>query len=174
MAEQQSVVGVYSTMSDAEHAVQTLDQGGFPIGQVSIIATNLQSEKQVHGYITAADTTKAGASTGAWLGGLFGLLVGAAFIWVPGIGPLVVAGPLAAAILGGVEGAIGGAALGGLLGGIAGMGISKEHILKYEEVVKGGKYLLVAHGEEVEVAKAQALLKSTSAERLTLHAEAGV
>jgi len=172
MAEQQSVVGVYAKMNEAEAAVHALDKGGFPIDQVSIIATNLESEKHVHGYVTACDTSKAGAATGAWLGGLFGLLAGAAFIWVPGIGPLVVAGPLAAALLGGIEGAIGGAALGGLLGGIAGWGISKEHILKYEEVVKGGKYLVIAHGTADDVAKAQALLQGTGAEQLTAHAGA--
>jgi hypothetical protein len=168
---QQSVVAVYGTMGKAEAAVEALDVGGFPIKQVSIVAQNLESEKRVHGYVTAADTSKAGAQAGAWLGGIFGLLVGAAFVWVPGVGPLVVAGPLAAALLGGVEGAVGGAALGGLLGGIAGWGISKEHILKYEEVVKGGKYLVVAHGNADEVATAQQLLKNSGAEEVAVHSQ---
>jgi len=166
---QQSAIGVYETMTKAEAAVEALDGGGFPIQQVSIVAQNLVSEKRVHGYVTASDTSKTGAQAGAWLGGIFGLLVGAAFVWVPGVGPLVVAGPLAAALLGGVEGAVGGAALGGILGGIAGWGISKEHILKYEEVVKGGKFLVAAHGTPAEIAKAQEILKSTGAEELTVH-----
>jgi hypothetical protein len=168
---QQSLVAIYETMSKAEAAVEALDVGGFPIKQVSIVAQNLESEKRVNGYVTAADTSKAGAQAGAWLGGIFGLLVGAAFVWVPGVGPLVVAGPLAAALLGGVEGAIGGAALGGVLGGIAGWGISKEHILKYEEVVKGGKYLVAAHGNKSEVAKAQEILKNTGADEVALHSQ---
>jgi uncharacterized membrane protein len=170
MAEQ-SVVGIYDSMTKAEHAVESLDKGGFPIKQVSIVAQNLASEKRVHGYVTACDVSKASAQTGAWVGGIFGLLVGAAFIWVPGVGPLIVAGPLAAALLGGVEGAIGGAALGGLLGGIAGWGISKDHILKYEEVVRGGKYLLIAHGTTDDVAKAHSLLKGTGAEELQVHSQ---
>jgi hypothetical protein len=170
---QQSAIGVFDTMTKAEAAVEALDSGGFPIQQISIIAQNLASEKRVHGYVTAGDTSKAGAQAGAWLGGIFGLLVGAAFVWVPGIGPLIVAGPLAAALLGGVEGAVGGAALGGLLGGIAGWGISKEHILKYEEVVKGGKFLVAAHGTPAEVATAQQLLKNAGAEEVTVHSEVG-
>jgi len=168
---QQSVVAVYANMSQAELAVEALDKGGFPIQQVSIVAQNLESEKRVHGYVTAGDTSKAGAQAGAWLGGIFGLLVGAAFIWVPGVGPLVVAGPLAAALLGGFEGAVGGAALGGLLGGIAGWGVSKEHILKYEEVVKGGKYLVAAHGNTDEVAKAVAIIKTTGADDVAVHTQ---
>ena len=125
----------------------------------------------VHGYVTAADTSKTGAQTGAWVGGIFGLLVGAAFVWVPGIGPLIVAGPLAAALLGGLEGALGGAAVGGLLGGIAGLGISKEHILKYEERIRGGKFLLIAHGNAAQVATAHAVLKDTGAEEMSVHSE---
>jgi hypothetical protein len=67
-------------------------------GSVSIVSQNLEGEKQVHGYITTGDVAEKGAVTGAWVGGIFGLLIGAAFIWVPGFGPLLVAGPLAAAI----------------------------------------------------------------------------
>jgi len=168
---EQSVVGIYGTMGKAEAAVEALDKGGFPIAQVSILAQNLHSEKHVHGYVTAADTSKVGAQTGAWVGGLFGLLTGAAFIWVPGFGPLLVAGPLAAALLGGIEGAIGGAAVGGILGAIAGWGVSKEHILKYEEVIKGGKYMVVAHGQPPDIAKAHAILRSTDAEQVNVHTE---
>ena len=76
------VVGVYDVMSKAEEAIRKLDRTGFPIKQVSIVGQNLQSEKEVHGYVTAGDIAKGGAGTGAWVGGLFGLLIGAAFLWV--------------------------------------------------------------------------------------------
>ncbi len=168
---EQCVVGTYETMSGAEDAIQKLQEGGFPVDQVSILAQNLQSEKKVHGYVTARDTSKAGAKTGAWFGGLFGILVGAGFLWIPGVGPLLVAGPLAAILLGGVEGAVGGAVFGGLLGGLSGWGISKKHILKYEERLKAGKYLLVAHGDNAELDKAQSIMQATAPFELELHAE---
>jgi len=95
------------------------------------------------------------------MGGFFGLLMGAAFLWVPGIGPLMVAGPFAAALLGGVEGAIAGAAGGGLLGALIGWGVSKQHILKYEEHLKSGDYLVIAHGSQEEVEKARTILVGT-------------
>jgi len=168
-AKTQSVVGVYHTMTEAEGAVRMLDRGGFPIRQVSIAAKNLESEKEVHGYITAGDVARKGAVAGAWVGGLFGLLVGAAFLWVPGFGPLVIAGPLSAILLGGVEGAIAGAAGGSVLGVLAGWGVSRQHIIKYEEQLKGGKYLVIAHGSADQVAKARNVLQSTGADELNLH-----
>ena len=166
---EQSIVGVYDTMSKAEEAISTLNRGGFPITQVSITAQNLESEKEVHGYVTAGDVAKSGAGTGAWVGGLFGLLAGAAFVWVPGFGPLIVAGSLAAVLLGGAEGAAVGAAGGGLLGGLVGWGVSKQHIIKYEEHLKGGKYLVIAHGSAEEVARAKTILQGTGATEVNQH-----
>jgi len=155
---QQSVVHIYPSLDEAEAAVKRLSDRKFPINQISIVTQNIETTKQVHGFITAGDVAAQGASSGAWMGGFFGLLVGAAFIWVPGFGPLFVAGPFAAMLLGGAEGVLAGAAGGGLLGALFGWGISKEHILKYEEGIKGGKYLVVANGNESQVNLARAIL----------------
>ena len=166
---QQSVVSVYDTQSKAEDAIRMLDGAGFPIKQVSIVAKDLESESEVHGYVNACDIAKDGAGTGAWLGGFFGLLVGVAFLWVPGFGPLLVAGPLSAAFLGGVEGALAGAAGGGLLGALIGWGVSRQHILKYEEHVKGGKYLVIVHGSLEQMERARGILQTTEPEELNVH-----
>ena len=169
MSVQSSVVGVYDTLAAAESAVKNLDEGKFPIQQISVVAKDIQDEKKVHGYVTACDVSKSGAKTGAWMGGLFGALVGAAFIWVPGVGLAIVAGSLATALLGGVEGALAGSAMGGILSGLAAWGISKKQILKYEESVKAGSYLLVAHGSAEQVAQAQNLLQGTGATEVNVH-----
>jgi hypothetical protein len=170
----QSVIGVYDTMSKAEEAIGALSRGGFPITQVTITAQNLESEKQVHGFVTAGDVARSGVGTGAWFGGLFGLLAGAAFIWVPGFGPLIVAGSLAAVLIGGVEGAAVGATAGGLLGGLAGWGVSKRHIIKYEEHLKGGQYLVIAHGSADEVTHAKNILQGSGATEVTQHSAVSV
>lgn len=169
MSEEKSVIGVFDQMEDAEDAVRKLEADKFPIDQISIVGQNLQSEKEVHGFITTGDVVKSGMGAGAWTGGLFGILIGAAFIWVPGFGPLMVAGPLAAAMLGGVEGALAGAAGGGLLGALFGWGVSKQHILKYEEHLKGGKYMVIAHGSHAEVEKAQEILNGSKASEVNAH-----
>jgi hypothetical protein len=171
MDREQAAVGVYGHIDEAEEAVKTLGEGGFPIDHVSIIAKDLGTEKKVHGFVTSCDVARASARTGAWVGGIFGLLVGAAFVWVPGVGPLVVAGSLTSALIGGLEGAAAGAALTGVLGWLSALGISKEHILKYEESVKAGKYLVIAHGPADEVAKARQILEGTDPAALTVHGQ---
>ena len=165
----QAVVGTYDSMDAADAAVRKLVEGGFPADKISVIAQNLQSEKQVHGFITTGDVAKVGAGTGAWVGGLFGVLAGVALVFVPAVGPLLVAGPFAASLLAGVEGAIAGAGAGGLLGALAGLGISKQHVVKYEDQLKAGKYLLLAQGDAAAVARAETVLQGTAPAELTAH-----
>jgi hypothetical protein len=171
---EQSVIGVYESLSKAEEAVYKLDWAGFPIKQVSIIGQNLQQD-DVQGYVTVTDMAKKGLRVGAWAGGIFGLLTVAASIWIPEVGRLLVAGPLATALLGflgGLEGAVAGAAWGGVLGTLVGWGVSKQHIIKYEEHLRTGKYLVIAHGSPAEVEHARYILHSTAAEDLHLHRDA--
>ena len=111
-----SIVAVYPDHAAAEKAVRQLHKAGFAMHDLSIIGRDFQMTEEPVGFISAGDCAKAGAETGAWFGGLFGLLVGAAFLILPGVGPVVVAGPLAAALLAGLEGAIAGTALGTLAG----------------------------------------------------------
>jgi uncharacterized membrane protein len=172
MSYDSSIVLVYSQLDEAEAAVKKLGEGGFPIQNVSIIAKDLGSEKKVHGFVTSCDVAKSAAKTGAWVGGIFGALIGAAFLWVPGLGPLIVAGSLTTALLGGLEGAAAGAALTGTLGWLASLGISKQHILKYEESIRAGKYLLIVHGTPDEVAKAEQILKGTKSDEMNRHTTA--
>jgi uncharacterized protein (DUF111 family) len=72
-------------------------------------------------------------------------------------------------LLGSMDGVIAGAAGGGLLGALVGWGVSKQHILKYEEHLKGGKYLLMAHGSAEEVTRAHSVLEGTGAAEVTHH-----
>ena len=161
---QQSIVHIYPSLTEAEMAIKRLSDMKFPINQVSILTQNIETTKQVHGFITTGDVAAQGASSGAWMGGFFGLLVGAAFIWVPGLGPLFVAGPFAAMLLGGAEGILAGAAGGGLLGALVGWGVSKEHIIKYEQDIKNGQYLVVANGDESQVREARSILDGLAVE----------
>jgi hypothetical protein len=125
---------------------------------LSIVGRDFQVTEEPIGFATAGDCAKAGAKTGACFGGIFGLLVGAAFLILPGVGPIVVAGPLAAAIVAGLEGALAGTAIGSLAGALIGWGIPHERALKYETQVKGGKFLVVVHGTDEVVARARELL----------------
>jgi hypothetical protein len=164
-------VAAFTKLSEAEDAVGKLIAGGVPADSLSIIAKDMQCEKQVHGFVTSCDVAKKTAKGGAWLGGLFGVLAGAAFLWVPGAGPLVVAGSLASTLLGGAEGAVGGAAAGGVLGWLSALGIDKKHIVKYEDHLKAGRYLLAVNGSVEDLKTADRLLSETENAGLHLHTE---
>jgi hypothetical protein len=97
------------------------------------------------------------------------LLFGAAFFWVPGVGPLLVAGPLAAAIVASLESAVVVAGLSVLGAALWSIGIPKDSVLRYETAVKSNKFLLVAHGTAAEVAKAKEILHTTKPAVLNEH-----
>jgi hypothetical protein len=136
-----AVVGVYGSMKDAEAAVRTLLEYGMPAEQVSIVGQDLHSETEIHGFVTTGGVAKTGAKSGAWVGGLFGVLTGTALLFVPGVGLLVVLGPLAAGAVAAAEGA----AAGGGLGAVLGHFIAKKHVPKYSEHLAAGNYLVLRH-----------------------------
>ena len=150
-----SIVAVYPDHPSAEQAVRQLHEAGFAMRDLSIIGRDFQVTEEPVGFISAGDYAKAGAGTGAWFGGLFGLLVGAAFLILPGVGPVVVAGPLAAALLAGLEGAIAGTAVGSLAGALVGWGIPQDRALKYETQIKGGKFIVVVRGVPEVITRAR-------------------
>ncbi len=95
-----------------------------------------------------------------------GMVFFAAFLILPGVGPVIVAGPLSAALLGGMEGAIAGAALGALGGALVGWGVPRDQALKYETQVKAGKFLVIARGNAADIARGKALLAPDTPEHL--------
>jgi hypothetical protein len=118
------VIAVFDDLDGAQGAVERLAAAGFSVDRISIIGKDLQSEIRVDGLVTTGDIAGPSAATGAWVGGLFGLLAGTALLFVPGAGPLIVLGPLAAAAVGAAEGALIGSGVGAVLGHF----VSKKHI----------------------------------------------
>lgn len=155
---QDMVVGTFNSHDEAEQAVRKLMDAGVPADHISILARGLEVREKVAGYITTGDVAREGAGLGAWAGGLAGLLVGAAFLWVPAFGPLVVLGPLASAALGAVEGG----ALGGLVGAIIGKQVENDRIPKIESALKAGKFLVVVHGSNQELETARRVLSENN------------
>jgi hypothetical protein len=170
--EENSVVAVYPLHSDAENAINLLKKGDFNIKKLAIIGQGYHTEDQVVGYYTTGDRMKHWGKNGAFWGGLWGMLVGSAFFFIPGVGPVVVAGSAVAWIVGALESA---AVVGGLSAigaGLYGIGIPKENALKYESSVKAGKFLLIAHGTSEEADLARRILSNTAAEEINIHQSA--
>jgi hypothetical protein len=164
-----SVVAVYPDRSAAELAVRQLHDAGFDLGELSIVGRDFRETEEPYGLVSRGDYVKAGMETGSLFGGLFGLCVGAGFLAVPGIGLVVVAGPLAAALLAGIEGALAGTALGSLAGALVGWDVPKDRAIKYEKQVKGGKFLVFVRSNTEVVARARNLLVSQGPDHINLY-----
>jgi uncharacterized membrane protein len=168
-SEQNSVVAVFAQHSGAENAVTELKNSRFDIKKLSIVGSEYHSNEDVVGFYNIGDRMKYWGKTGAFWGGIWGMLFGAAFLVIPGIGPIIAAGPVVAWIIGALEGAIVVGGISALGAGLFSLGIPKDSVVKYETSIKAGKFLLIAHGTTDEVQRARNVLQSTGAEDINVH-----
>ncbi len=169
MPDTNAVIAIYDTHAAAENAVKELQKSSFDMKKLSVVGKDYHTDEQVVGYYNAGDRMKYWGKMGAFWGGLWGLLVGAAFFWVPGVGPLLVAGPVAAWIIGAVEGAVVVGGLSALGAALYSVGIPKDSVLRYETAIKADKFLVVAHGTADEVARAKDILNTTKPAEINQH-----
>ena len=166
-----AVYGIYPNVARAEHAVDQLISAGFTSSAVSVLMADNESTRQfAHEKATKApEGTATGATAGGVVGGTLGLLAGLGALAIPGVGPLIAAGPIMATLAGvGVGGAIG-----GLLGALVGLGIPEYEAKRYEGRVKDGGVLLSVHcntSDEIKLAKD--LLKISGADDISSSGEA--
>jgi uncharacterized membrane protein len=169
MSEHNSAVAIFDSHLLAENAIQELQRSGLDIKKLSIVGRDQHTDEHVVGYYNTGDRMMYWGKLGAFWGGFWGLLFGAGFFWVPGLGPLLVAGPLVSMIVGALEGA---AVFGGLSAvgaGLYSLGIPKDSVLKYETAIKTGKFVLIFHGTTDEVEKAHQILDGAKATETALH-----
>ena len=126
MSEMNSVVAIFESHNQAEDAVRDLQKSGFDMKKLSIVGKDYHTDEQVVGYYTAGDRVMYWGTLGAFWGGLWGLLFGSALFLVPGVGPLLVAGPLAGWIVGALEGVVVGGGFGALGAALASIASSKK------------------------------------------------
>ena len=174
MSELNAVVAVYETHLGAEEAVKELQRAGVDMRTLSIIGKDSHTDEHVVGYYNTGDRMKYWGKTGAFWGGFWGLLFGSAFFAIPGLGAVLVAGPVVAWIVGALEGA---AVVGGLSAigaALYGMGIPKDSVLQYDRALKTDKFLLMVHGTASEVEKARDIIDTTRPVHVTLHSAEAV
>ncbi len=148
----QAISRVYDTYAQARQVLAELETAGIPSSDISLIANKYGSE--AHSDVTDASGAAAGAGVGAAVGGGAGLLAGLGIMAIPGIGPVVAAGWLAATALGAAVGA----ATGGLVGALADLGVPREHAEVYSEAIRRGGTLVTVRVPEAQVAQAQTIL----------------
>jgi hypothetical protein len=158
-----AVFGIYRNRLDVEQAVDALRAQGFRSTDISVLFPENEGTKDfAHEKATKApEGTATGASAGAVVGGTLGWLAGIGALAIPGVGPLIAAGPIVAALTGvGVGGAIG-----GISGALIGMGIPEYEAKRYEGRVKEGGILLSVHSDNSDwTRKAKDVLERTGAD----------
>jgi uncharacterized membrane protein len=168
-ANHNSVVATYASHDGAEAAIKELQKSGFDMKKLSIVGRDYHTEEQVVGYYNNGDRMKAWGKSGAFWGGIWGMLMGSAFFWVPGLGPLLIAGPLIGSIVGALEGAVMLGGVSALGAGLFGIGIPQDSILHYETAVKAGNFLLIAHGSVNDAGLAKEILQKTDSAAIEIH-----
>lgn len=158
--ELRRAVGTFSTREDAEYALGELQDAGFNMDKVSVIAKNPQQDNIGGAEVTSTSEqikggTAAGATTGAATGGLLGLIGGLSVLALPGVGAVAELGVvLANTLLGSGIGAAGG----GLVGALIGWGIPEDQAKYYNEMLSQGQYIVLVEGTQAEISGAEAIL----------------
>jgi uncharacterized membrane protein len=157
---------IATTHSQAEQIVERLQTSRFPSEEISILLPDTESKHDI-GHVKASKAPEGattGAATGGVTGGVIGLLAGIGALAIPGVGPLIAAGPIMAALSGA---AIGGTT-GGIVGGLIGLGIPEIEAKRYEEKLKTGNYLIAVHTRDNdEEDRAKEIFKEAKAEDIT-------
>lgn len=145
MSNEKKIVGVFENEQEAVNAIQSLKSHGYTASEISVVANNKEDYAALEADTgtMAPDGVVAGVAAGSILGGVTGLLAGIGALAIPGIGPIVAAGPIAAVL----TGAAVGAGAGTLVGGLVGLGIPEEEALIYDGYVNEGSILVLVDAD---------------------------
>jgi uncharacterized membrane protein len=172
MNSKNSVAAIYDTHEQAEHAVKELQESGVNMKSLSIVGRDTHTEEHVVGYYTAGDRMKYWGGVGAFWGGFWGLLFGSGLFFIPGLGPILAAGPIVAWIVAGLEGAVAVGGVSAIGAGLVSIGIPKDSVLKYDVALKTDKYVLVVHGTPEEVEKAKYIVAGSEHSHYAVYGDA--
>jgi hypothetical protein len=165
--------GIFPSRESAQKCVSSLLQQGFRNEDISILASNPNTNKElaIEKGTKAPEGVTTGATAGGIVGGAIGLLAGIGTIAIPGVGPFIAAGPIMATLAG-----IGtGAATGGIIGALAGIGIPEFEAKRYEGQVRDGGILVSVHGDDSDWAdKAKRVLEQNGAKDVSSTKEEGI
>jgi len=150
---------VFDTHNQAEEATQLLNRSGFDIKKVSIIGKGYHSEEHPVGFYTTSDKIKSWGSTGAFWGGLWGILFSPAVFFMPGIGLVAMAGPFVSVLISALEGAFVVGGLSAIGAALSRVGVGSDQIIKYELAIKADQFVMLIHGSEGDEEQVDFILK---------------
>jgi hypothetical protein len=169
VARQGTTVAIYESHAQAEDAIRELQRSGFDPRKLSIVGRGDLTHEQVVGCYNAGTRMKYWGRLGAFWNGLWELLFGAAVFWIPEVGLLLVAGPLANWIVAAPEAAPLTGGVSALGAALCTVGLPRHSVLEYEAAIKAGKFVVLTHGAPDEVAWAHRIIKTTAAMAIAEH-----
>lgn len=169
LEKDRSAIGIFGNHLNAEASVKELQKAGFDMKKLSVIAKDYQTEENVLGYYNTGDRMATWGKLGLFWGTIWGLLFGSAFLFIPGLGPVMVGGPLVSWVIGVLESAAVGGGLTVIGGALASIGIPENSVIRYETALKASKFILVLHGTGQEVERAKGILLQNKAEEANVH-----
>jgi hypothetical protein len=149
---------VFNTHEEAENAIRLLGRSGYDVTKLSLVGKGYHSEEHPLGFYTSGDRIKAWGGTGAFWGGIWGLLMAPAVFLIPGLGLVAMAGPFVTALVGALEGAVVVGGVSALVAALTRMGMPSPQAIKYEKALKIDKYVLMIHGNAKEADIAHTVL----------------
>lgn len=152
MGEHNAVVAICNTHTDTEAAIKELKRAAFNVKKLSIVGKDYHTDKHVVGYYNTGDCMKYWGTA------------------IPGIGPVLIAGPLLGWVLGALEETVVTGGMTAIGAALNNLGIPKDSVLNYETALKSSKFILLAHGTEEEVAHAQSIIQTKRARSIGTHA----
>jgi hypothetical protein len=173
MSKNRAVIGMVDSEIQAENVVQHLEKAGIPTRNISALFPDKSGTRDfaLEHNTKAPEGAVVGVTSGGVVGGALGLLAGIGALAIPGVGPLIAAGPLLAAL----SGAAAGAAVGGIAGALIGLGIPEIEAKAYEGKLRGGQVLLAIHIESSdEEAHAREVLRREGGHDISSTTEASV
>jgi len=166
-----AVFAIFRSREAVEEAVGALQAGGFRSTDISVLFPENEGTKDLahEKHTKAPEGAAAGTVTGGAIGGILGGLIGIGLIAIPGLGPLVAAGPIIAALTGVGSGTV----VGGVIGALVGLGIPEYEAKRYEGRIKQGGLLLSVHCDNDDwVKRARPILERSGGEEISATGEA--
>ena len=168
MSDKIAIGAVFSDHTKAEEAMERLHAAWFSMKQVSVVGTDHHGKQQLVGLYHTGDRMHYWGKLGAFWGGMWGILLSSAYFLIPGIGPVVVAGPLVTCIVGTLQSDTRRGYRNVLAAGLQQLGLPSQLISDYESAIRSRKILVIAQGTLSEVASARQIIEKSNPHSLDL------
>jgi len=167
-----STVGIFREHDDAERAVKELQRSGFDMRKLSIVGKDFPTDQKVLGYYNTGYRIATWGKLGQFWGAILRIVSASAFFIIPGLGPIMIGGPIVALLVDALETAVATAGLTALGNALVSIGIPRDSALRYEMAIKAHRFVLVLHNSFQEAKRAKEILTRHHAEHAEVHGDA--